>query len=873
MKTLTAWKNEYADYYFDEPSANRVCRFFEKHLHHQMGDKAGHSFRLERWQRKILRRFFGWRHRATNLRKYRVLYLEIPRKNGKALAIETPIPTPTGWKNHGDLKVGDYVFGKDGKPKKVTGVTPHYLGKCFALEIADGETIITHECHEWETNRTWFTKRKRGPAPKGKIGLPLVETKEIAATLQMTGIRQDYVHSITVPAALECQEQILPIAPYTFGAWLGDGTARSGDITTTDKEIIQAIKKDGFPMRKLKAKYRYSLSSGRYSSSHSNKSIKEILRSLNVILNKHIPINYLRASITQRLDLLAGLIDTDGHVTKKGQCEIVLTNYKLAKDVQNLIRTLGYKATISESEARINGRYISQRWRISFFPNRDLPLRINRKKERLIDHKSSRSKTRMIVGCNPCGERLVNCIEVEGGFYLAGESYTPTHNSILAAGLSLYLLDADGEPGARVACFAKNKDQADESIFQVARGMVESSPVLSKRITVFHRSMVVYETGSNFLLLTGARKGKHGKNLSALIGDEVHEWDDRQVMDSLRTSMIGRAQPVEIYLTTAGNDKKSVWWEFREYTQRIKEGTIVDPSFLGIIYAADRNDDWTKRETWAKANPNLGVSIREDVLAAECDKAKRIPAYETSFRQLHLNLETSGDSRWITSVSWDDCGEEYTLETLKGRPAYLGVDLGAVSDLAAVVAVIPYDDVKYRIWPIFFCPEDTIIKRTLTDRVPYETWARLGLLIPTPGNVCDYDYIEQEINRLNEVLEIKGIALDRWNAIQLATSLQKNYGEKVSFFSQTLMAMAPPMRELEELIIAKKIRHPRNAILDWMIGNTSVITDSNKNKKPAKDRSKEKIDGVTALVNAMGRAMQPTQDTTSVYEERGFLAL
>lgn len=445
--------------------------------------------------------------------------------------------------------------------------------------------------------------------------------------------------------------------------------------------------------------------------------------------------------------------------------------------------------------------------------------------------------------------------------------------SILAAGLSLYLLDADGEPGARVACFAKNKDQADESIFQVARGMVESSPVLSNRIKVFHRSMVCYETGSNFILLTGARKGKHGKNLSGLVGDEVHEWEDRQVMDSLRTSMVGRAQPVEIYLTTAGNDKKSVWWEFREYTQRIKEGTIVDPSFLGVIYSADPKDDWTKPETWAKANPGLGISVNLRTLEAECEKAKRIPAYETSFKQLHLNLETSGDSRWITSKSWEACGEDYSLESLKGAESYIGIDLGSVSDISAVVVLAKQSDAKYRIWPLFFCPEAAVLKRTAIDRIPYETWVRLGLLIPTPGEICDYDYIEQEIIQLADIVNIKGISLDRWNALHLATKLEKHFDKKVSFFAQTLMASAAPMRELEECIISKAIRHAKHPILDWMIGNTTVITDSNKNKKPAKDRSKEKIDGVTALVNAMGRALLPVEDTTSVYEERGFLAL
>lgn len=446
--------------------------------------------------------------------------------------------------------------------------------------------------------------------------------------------------------------------------------------------------------------------------------------------------------------------------------------------------------------------------------------------------------------------------------------------SILAAGLGIYLLDADREQGARVVCFAKNEDQVEESVFNISKEMVACSPKLSKRIKSFKRTMVVYDTASNYQLLSGSKRGKHGKNLSAIIGDEVHEWEDREVMDALRTSMVGRAQPVEIYLTTAGYDKNTVWGEFRDYYDKIQEGIIKDPTFLGVIYAAEESDDWTDPEIWAKANPNLGVSVRLDYLERECQKAQRIISYQNTFKRLHLNMKTTQDSRWISTETWMSCVEEYTEESLLGQRCFIGMDLGAVSDISALILLFPQDDpeVKYRFLPYFFVPKNTVPRRTRDDKVEYQYWADHGHLITTEGDICDYDAIENFITEdLNKKFQIDSISLDRWNAIQLATRLIRNF--EVVFFEQTLRSVAPPMRELEQMIIGRQIRHNNHLIMNWMVKNTAVISDSNKNKKPDKEKSKEKIDGVTALVNGLGRAIVAKEKEKSVYEERGFLTL
>ena len=236
--------------------------------------------------------------------------------------------------------------------------------------------------------------------------------------------------------------------------------------------------------------------------------------------------------------------------------------------------------------------------------------------------------------------------------------------SILAAGLAIYFLDADREKGARVVCYALNEEQAKEAVFDVASGMVERSKKLSERITVFRKSMSVRKTASRFNLISGSKKGKHGKNLSALVGDEVHEWESRDLYDALRTSMGTRTQPVEIYLTTAGYDKNTLCYEMHEWTEDVNAGRVEDPSHLGVIYAAHPDDDWTDEKVWAKANPNYGVSVSKEYMERKAKEAYERPETKNNFLVKNLNVWTNASQQFIPYDAWKECAGTVELENI-----------------------------------------------------------------------------------------------------------------------------------------------------------------------------------------------------------------
>jgi phage terminase large subunit-like protein len=433
--------------YFDKAKAERAIEFFG-YLKHSKGEWAGQFVKLEPWQMFIKWVVFGWM-RKDGTRRFRNVYLEVARKNGKALEVHTIVATPAGWKQHGELIPGDYVFGPDGLPKRVLSVSGHYVGPCHTLRFSDGAEIIGHASHEWQTNRTAYTGRPSG----SRKPLPLVETAFIAKTIRHS-TRKDLTHSISVTKPLQLPVSHLPIPPYTLGAWLGDGHSAGSRLTCADSHIVERIEREGVAVKRYDG-IMFGLGCGSHGGSKESRmsGLTTRLKKLGVLNNKHIPLRYLRSSDAQRRDLLSGLMDTDGHVTKRGQCEIVLTRKQLFDSVVELLTTLGYKPTCKTDTARINGRAIGPRYRVQFWAKPDdrvvsLPRKANRLKATW--GARPRSSSRMIVSAEPCGHREVNCIEVEGGFYLAGRALIATHNSTDAAGTGLYLAFADDEPGAEV---------------------------------------------------------------------------------------------------------------------------------------------------------------------------------------------------------------------------------------------------------------------------------------------------------------------------------------------------------------------------------------------------------------------------------------
>lgn len=430
--------------------------------------------------------------------------------------------------------------------------------------------------------------------------------------------------------------------------------------------------------------------------------------------------------------------------------------------------------------------------------------------------------------------------------------------STLAAAIALYLLLADGEAGAQVYSAAAEREQAS-IVFNCAQAMVEASPALLKRCKIIEsqKRIVVPATSSVYRAISAEAYSKHGFNASAVVYDELHEAPDRRLWDVLKTSMGAREQPLMLAITTAGYDRNSICWEQHAYAEKVLSGVLVDPSFHAAIFAAPPDADWRAPATWHAANPNLGVSVDQAFLAAECLTAEAVPAYQNTFRRLYLNQWTQQETRWLDMAAWDASAGVMDVTTLNGRQCYAGLDLASTTDIAALALVFPpvEDGAPYQTVLRFWIPNDSLQSRVLRDRVPYDEWARRGLVIATDGNVIDYRAIREEIKRLSVQYDIREIAFDRWGATQISQDLQGD-GFTMVAFGQGFASMSGPTKELEKLVLSRRLWHGGNPVLRWMADNLRVRIDPAGNIKPDKAKSTEKIDGMVALVMALDRAIR-----------------
>lgn len=461
--------------------------------------------------------------------------------------------------------------------------------------------------------------------------------------------------------------------------------------------------------------------------------------------------------------------------------------------------------------------------------------------------------------------------------------YVPRKNgkTALAAGLVLYVMFCDGEPGAEIYSAAADRDQAG-LVFQQVTGMVEQEPELSKRCKVYTKAVAIDRLGIFYKPISADAHTKHGYNGHCIIIDELHAQPNRELVDVLTTSTGARRQPLVVYITTADYDRESICNETLDRARMVrdydgKEKGTSNPSFLPVIYEALPTDNWEDPEVWKKANPNYGVSVYEDYFQTEYKKAKELPALENTFKRLHLNIRTGQDIVWIPLHKWDECGDRgiyfnedglLKKDVLLRNECTAGFDLSAVSDITAFVLWF------YRVQvlvPFFWVPKNTAIERERKGKVPYSTWERMGYIRYAGQDVIDYDVVRGDIFALRDKYRIVDIGIDRWNATEMEKKLTDE-GFTVTPFGQGYASMTSPCRELERLIVEKSLSHGGNPVLRWMASVCAAELDPAGNIKPSKKKSTDKIDGIVASAMAIGRALQ-TGHKKSVYETRGFLSV
>ncbi len=420
--------------------------------------------------------------------------------------------------------------------------------------------------------------------------------------------------------------------------------------------------------------------------------------------------------------------------------------------------------------------------------------------------------------------------------------------STLCAGIALKLM-FDGEPGAEIYSCAADRDQA-RLVFEMAKVCVENSPKLRSRLRVFRNSIVREDTHTTYKALSAEAFTKHGLNAHGIIFDELHAQPDRELWDVMTTSTGARRQPLCVAITTAGYDRKSVCWEIWRYALAVRDGAIKDQTFLPAIYAAEPADDWTAEDTWRKANPNLGVSVKLDDLRVRCKRAQDMPSEENTFKRLHLNMWTEQDTRFLQMAHWAQ-GDKPCPVMLDGRECFAGLDLATTYDTTCFCLLFPLEDGTFWVEPHFFIPEENMRDRVKRDRVPYDVWAKAGKLHLTPGNVTDFDKVRADIVALSKKYNIRQVAIDRWNAHQITGQLQGD-GINVLGFGQGYGSMSSPTAALEAAVVGGKLLHGGHPVLAWQASNVAVQSDHQGNKKPSKAKSTERIDGIVALIMALG---------------------
>lgn len=446
--------------------------------------------------------------------------------------------------------------------------------------------------------------------------------------------------------------------------------------------------------------------------------------------------------------------------------------------------------------------------------------------------------------------------------------------STVFAAIALYLTFFDGEAGAEVYSAASNKEQAD-TVFVEAKNMTEASESLLDRGSVLKNAIYVPASRSVYRVLSSKAGTKHGLNVHAVVIDELHALKDRELFDVLTTASGSRRQPLEVTISTAGSNIGSFAYEIWEYSRNVASGLFEDPEFLPVVYAAEPEDDWRSEATWAKANPNLGVSISLDYLRGELTKTRGMPGRVAAFKQLHLNIWAQSVAAWLPLDRWRrDCvTATKPLIAYRGRKCWGALDLSSTTDLTSLALVFePEADGIFDTAVFFWCPKDTVHDREREDHVQYRKWVEQGWIRATPGNVVDYDLVERDIGRVARYCNLQELAYDRWGAAQLAQRLQDVHGLTLVRHGQGFKDMSPASKELERLILAGRLRTPDNPVLTWQVSTVVVRRDPAGNVKPDKSNERHRIDGVVSLVMAVGRASLG-EDTSSVYETRGILTL
>lgn len=480
----------------------------------------------------------------------------------------------------------------------------------------------------------------------------------------------------------------------------------------------------------------------------------------------------------------------------------------------------------------------------------------------------------------PNGYRRFKTVYVETG---KGSGKSP-----VAAGVGLYGMCFDDEPGSEVYAAAVTREQAG-ILFRDAVTFAEKSSSLRDFLDINKHNIAYIAENSFFRPVSSEHRGLDGKRPHIALIDEIHEHPNDLVVRKMSAGTKTRRNPLIFEITNSGYDRNSVCYQHHDYTTKILEGIVKNDDWFGLISGLDicpkcesegktvpqdgcpDCDDWRDEKVWIKANPNIEYFGKpfNDYLRRQVDEAKAMPSQENIVKRLNFCIWTESIIKWVSSDAWNACADRnLRIEDFTGESCYLSFDLANKIDISALIKTFIVNDKLY-VFGRYYLPEETILRSRI---VHYRQWVKEGRIIVTPGAMTDYKYIEDDINNINKINPILEIAFDPHEATYLVNNIMTWLGEdRCIQINQGPALISEPMKQLEGLIYDKKINHNGDPVLAWMISN--VVKKEGRSGGPVKfyyptkTHEDNKIDGAMALIMGVGRAMLRQGPIKSAYED------
>lgn len=442
----------------------------------------------------------------------------------------------------------------------------------------------------------------------------------------------------------------------------------------------------------------------------------------------------------------------------------------------------------------------------------------------------------------------------------------------LIAAMLVYFLFMDDEYGAEIYSCANDREQASK-VFNAAAAMIRMNKTLFKKCKILEsqKKILRVETNSFYKALSADTNTKDGFNAHIVIYDEIHAAKNRTLYDLMKTSQGARTQPLFISITTAGVETGTICYQLYEYSKKIIDKVIEDPTFYPVIYEAPEDADIYDEKVWYASNPALGVFRKIEEMRQLATRAKEIPTAEATFRRLYLNQWVNGEIAWMDIKKWKQSDREFDFEGILGHVCTIGIDLSSKIDLTSVNAEFRLESGQYVMLSHSFMPKNRVLEREKSDRVPYSLWIKQGYITATEGDVVDYEYIKTYIKELNQKYPVHQIGYDPYNATQFATDMEKD-GFLMVEVRQGMLTLSEPTKDIEALVLQKRIITNKNPVLTWAVSNAIAKTDANENKMLDKSKARFRIDPAAAMIisHTLARIPETSIDLNEHILSEGF---